>query len=177
MMSLLESPWPILLIGIVVEAVLAVMLLQSGRGRILWAMLGMGLLVLAGLAIERLVVTEREAIEGTLDTAAAAVQANDLDALLVCISSTAPKTRRDAQWVLGLAEFTKARVGDVEITVNRLTSPPTAHAKFLAIGAARDRKTGDFDGSFVRRVTANLCKENGRWMIGDYTVEDLMAPR
>lgn len=175
-MFLLESPWPILIAGIVAEAVLAMMLLRTGRGWLLWAMLGVGAVVIGGVGIERLVVTERELIEETLDTAAAAVQANDLDALLACISTAAPKTQRDARYVLGLAEFSKARISDLEVTINRLTSPPTAKTKFLAIGAAKDRNTGDYNGSFVRTVRAELRKENGRWMIGDYTVEDLPMP-
>ena len=62
MVIFLESPWPILLIGIAVEAVLAVMLLRTGQGRLLWAMLGMAAVVLLGLAVERLVVTDREAV-------------------------------------------------------------------------------------------------------------------
>jgi hypothetical protein len=175
-MFLLESPWPILSAGIAAEALLAILLLRTGQGRILWAMLGAALLIAAGLVVEWFVVTEREAVEQRLDQAAAAVAANDLEALLACISTTAPKTQRDARWVLGLVEFSKARLSDMEISINRLTSLPTAKAKFLAIGTARDRKSGDFNGTFVRTVTATLRKENGRWMIGEYTVEDLLAP-
>ncbi len=170
-MILLESPWPILVVGILVEAVLGILLLRSGQGRILWAMIAVGVVVLAGLGIERLVVTERELVAETLDTAAAAVQANDLKALLACVSSTAPKTRSDAQMVLGLAKFNKAKISDLEVTINRLTSPMTAKAKFLAVGAACDRATGDFNGSFAHRLTVDLRKENGRWMICGYQDE------
>lgn len=173
-MIFLESPWPILLIGIAVEAVLAIMLLRSGQGRILWAMIGAGALILGGLGIERLVVTERELVEQTLDTAVSAVRTNNLNALLACISPTAPKTQGDARMVLGLAEFSRAKISEVEITINRLTSPPSAKATFLAAGEARDRRTGDWAGSFARRVTVELRKENGRWMLCDYRDEDFL---
>ena len=36
------------------------MLLRTGRGRLLWAMLGTAALVLLGVFVERLVVTDRE---------------------------------------------------------------------------------------------------------------------
>ena len=175
-MILLESPWPILLIGIAVEAVLAIALLRSGQGKMLWAMLGVAGLLVVGLVVERLVVTDREAVENTLDTAVAAVEANDLNRLLECISPSAQKTRADARWALGRVEFRKARITDLEITINRLTSPPTAKAKFHAIGTGRDRLGESPYPSFMRPVTVNLRREKGRWLIGDYSVEDFQAP-
>lgn len=173
MMILLESPWPVLLIGIAVEAVLAIMLLRTGQGRVLWAMVAAGALTLAGLVVERLVVTDREAVEHTLDAAVAAVEANDLNRVLECISPTAPQTRADARFLLGRVEIRMARIGSLEITVNRLTSPPTAKAKLLAIGAGRDRR-GEFpDQNFSQKVTVELRREGDRWLVGNYGLEDL----
>ena len=63
MIIFLESLWPILSIGIAVEAVLAIALLVTRRGMLLWWMLGAAGFVLAGLLIEWLVVTDREAID------------------------------------------------------------------------------------------------------------------
>ena len=142
MVIFLESPWPILLIGIAVEAVLAVMLLRTGQGRVLWAMLGTAAVVLVGLVVERLVVTDREAVENTLDACVAAVKANDINRLLECISPTAPQVRAEARFVLDRFEIQKAALIDLEITINRLTNPPTAKAKFRAsapAGTARAR--------------------------------------
>jgi hypothetical protein len=173
---LLESPWPILLIGIAVEAVLAIQLLRTGQGRILGWMLGTGVLLLMGLVVERLIVTERESVENTIDAAVAAAQRNDLNGLLACVSPKAPKTQADSRWVLGTYQFRHARISNLEITLNRLTSPPTAKAKFLAYGAGQHRQTTYIQGNFARWVTVNLRKENGRWMLADYTVEDLPMP-
>lgn len=178
MAMFVESPWPILVIGIAVEAVLAMMLLRTGQGRLLVAMIVAALLLLLGLVVERFVVTDREAIANTLDTAAAAVEKNNLDGLLKCISSKkTEKTVKDAHYVMGLCEFEKARICELEITINRLTSPPTAKAKFRAIGQVNARNAEISHMGFARWVNATMCKEGDCWLIGDYTVEDLDMPR
>ena len=45
MTFLLESPWPALVFGIFAEALLGIILLRTGRGVLLWAMAGVGLVV------------------------------------------------------------------------------------------------------------------------------------
>ena len=158
----LESPWPILLIGIAAEAVLAVLLLRTGQGRWLWAMIGAGLLVLAGLLVEHFVVTDRKAIINTLDTAAAAVEANDLHRLLDCVSPSAAEIRSGAPREFTRFEFRQVHIHGLEITINRLTSPPTATVAFQAVGNARDRR-GEYPYSgFAEAVSVTLRQEQGR---------------
>jgi hypothetical protein len=172
----IESPWPILLIGIGAEAVLAIMLLRTGRGRLLWAMVGVAAFVVAGLLVEHFVVTDRKAVTQTLEEARAAVVANDLQRLLNCISPTAPTARRDADWMLHRVEVNQGSIHQLEITVNRLTSPPSARARLVAVGAGRDRMNEFPYNGFYRRVVVNLRREGDRWLITDYDVEDFHAP-
>ena len=63
MTTLIEDPTPILVVGILIEAVLAIALLRTGRGVLLWAMLAVAGLTGLGLLLERWVVTERERVE------------------------------------------------------------------------------------------------------------------
>ena len=172
-MIFLESPWPVLFIGITVEAVLAVMLLRTGRGYLLWAMIGVAALVVVGLLVERLVVTEREAVEQTLYAAVAAAEANDLNRLLDCISPMAEQTRADARWMLGRVEVNSAYVRNLQIMINHLTNPPTAQARFQAIGQGRDRLAQFPYGSYSRAVTVHLHLEGNRWLVTGYDVEGL----
>ena len=176
MVIFLESPWPILFIGIAVEAILAIVLLQTRLGRVLWAVIGVAAFVLLGLLVEWLVVTEQEAIEHTLDEAVAAVEANDLDRVLACISPRAAKPRSEARWILGRADMKRARINGLEIKINRLTNPPTATAKFQAIGAARDRLGEIPYQGFAQNVTVDLRKEGDRWLVTGYTVEGVTVP-
>jgi len=172
-----ESPWPWLLIGIGVETALAIALLRTQRGAVLWAMLAVGVLVAAGLLVERLVVTDREAVENTLDAAVAAVEQNDVSRLLGYISPSADGTRRMAQAVLDRVEVRSAWVRGLEIKVNRLTSPWTAQVSFLAIGNGRDRKSEFPYETFSRRVVVKFRREDGRWLLSGCDVEGFESLR
>jgi hypothetical protein len=176
-MVLLESPWPWFLLGIAVEAILAVVLLRTQRGVLLWAMLGTAAFVLLGLLVERLVVTERERVEMTLDAGAAAARANSLDQLLACISPQAKRPREYARLILGRFTIEDARFHDLEIKINRLTSPPTARARFLAVGKGRDRMNEIPYQAYARRVVMDLRWQGDRWLVTDFQVEDIDAPR
>lgn len=176
-MIFVESPWFWMLSGLAVEAALAIALLRSQRGYLIWVMLGVAVLTLGGLGLERLVVTEREAVAMTLDAGAAAAEANDVNRLLDCISPQAQKPRNFARWVLSQATIQEARVRDLEIKINRLTSPPTASARFLAVGRGRDRGGQIPYEVFARRVTVTLRLEGGRWLATDFTIEDFGPQR
>ncbi len=39
-----EGPWPILLTGVILEAILVIALVRTGRAVLLWAIVGAGLL-------------------------------------------------------------------------------------------------------------------------------------
>jgi len=174
MTFLLESPWPVLFVGIAVEAGLAIALLRTGQGKLLWWMLAAGVLTLAGFGIERLVVTEREAITNTLDTAAEAVEDNDLERLLSCISPSAHGPRDASRWVLDRFDVEKAIIRNLEIDINRLTSPSTANAHFQAIGNGRDRKGEIPYRTYGERVIVKLRLEGDRWLVTGYSIEHVL---
>jgi hypothetical protein len=172
MMMFLESPWPILFIGIAVEAVLGIMLMQSGRGKYLLAMIGVGLIVVIGLLVEHFVITDRKAVRQTLDAAVVAVRRNDVNGLLDCIAPSAKGPRDESRQLVSLVDVEEGHISDLEIKVNRLTSPPTAEAKFLAVGRGRDR-TGEFPyQGFAQRVVVQLQLQGNRWLVTGYKLLD-----
>ena len=73
MTFLFENPLRIIFIGIVIEVILGIVLLRTGRGALLWVMLGILALTLVWVGVERLVVTERERVEMTVDGISSAV--------------------------------------------------------------------------------------------------------
>jgi hypothetical protein len=176
MVIFLESPWPILLIGIAVEAVLAVLLWRTGQGRLLWTMLGVLGVVVVGWLVQWLVVTDREAIDNLLHDGAAAVEVNDINRVLRHISPSAKQVQADARLVLERVEVTKVRLIDLAIAVDRRAKPRVAKATFTAIGLGRDRK-GEFPtANYGCQVIANLRREDGHWFVTDYRLEDLKLP-
>ena len=168
MTALLEDPTPIILFGIVAEAVLGVILLRTGRAVLLWAMAGVLVLVLAGIGLEQLMETDREQVEATLDRAVAAVAANDRDGLLVHIHSSASEARRLVNWGFGQANFTDAKITHVEILpINYLINPPRAEVR---INGIVDFKLRRGETPYPRRpinMTLKLQRESDRWLIID----------
>jgi hypothetical protein len=168
MTSLLENPMPILFFGVFVEAILAGILVHTRRGVLLVPITGVALLVLGGLIVERLVVTERERVEAALDEAVDGLNANDLDRVLGCLSDQAEHTRRRAEWAMARVEFTNVTIHGLEITINDLTSPPTAEARFNGVAHYRDRQ-GEFPYEhYAARFIVQLQLEDNRWRITDH---------
>ncbi|HYW78966.1 MAG TPA: hypothetical protein VE890_05285 [Thermoguttaceae bacterium] len=175
MTALLESPLPILLFGIVVLAGLGIALLRTGRGVLLAAMAGVVLLVAAGLALEWLVVTDGERIEATLEGVAEAIQANDLERTQAYCTESNTQSRSEAARAMRMVEFTEIKITDLDITVNDLTSPPTATALFTARVTARD-KAGLFDGApHLIGFTLKLRRESGDWLISGHDLKNAPA--
>ena len=170
-MIFVESPWPILLLGIVAEAVLAIALFRTGRGVLLWPMAGVGLIVLLGLGVERWVVTDKKLVAQTLEGAAAAMEANDLGRLMTFISTspTAARTRGEARRALDMGLFVQLKISGLDVSIVRTTSPPIAKAQFIAMATGRARH-GEFDGELSRPVhlEVSLRLESGRWLIYDH---------
>jgi hypothetical protein len=173
----LESPVPVICIGVVAEVLLAIILWRTGRGRLLWAMLGVAAFVLLGVLVEWLVVTDREAIKNTLAAGAAALEANNLDRLLDCMSPGSRQPRDDARWVLHRVQVESARFANLEITFGPGGKPPTAKARFMAIVKGRDRQGEIPYQAFVHWVVVDFRPERGRWLATGYDIEDVRPPR
>lgn len=169
MTLLFENPYVILIGGLLLVALFVVLLVQSGRGEFLYAALGVAGLCLLLLAVEWFVVTEREEVEQTLDSLAAALETNQVPQVLEFLAPDAPRIRSDAEQRLPAVEVQDANIGsDLTIVINELTSPPSAQATFTGRIHVKD-KTGTFPyENFVRRFTVQLRKENGRWLLYDY---------
>ena len=166
----LESPWPILIVGLVLETLLAVVLFQTRNSKVLWAMGGAALLVLAGVLIERKTITDTKRVRQTLEAVAAALQANKEESAYACTVSgpDGDAARGKIHWALGIVDFHEFSIRNLEVTFNNQTSPPTAEANFVVIvrGKARGREYLDV-GEITRpvKLEIRLRKSSGRWLV------------
>ena len=71
----------------------------------------------------------------------------------------------------------KAVIGGLSIEINRLTSPPTAHARFMARGTGRDRSGQIPYNTYGQRVDVELRQEGDRWLVTGYGIEDVLPGR
>jgi hypothetical protein len=168
---LFENPLRIIFIGVVVEAVLGLVLFRTRRGVILWGMIAVLALTGIALAVERLVVTERERVEMTIDGITSALEANDLNRVLSYVDPSAVNTRGRATWAMGRIEIQSVSVYRLGITINRLTTPMTAKASFFGHVAYRDRRGEIPYGNYGSRFTVDLRKDNNRWVVTGHVEE------
>ena len=176
-MLFLESPWPILIVGLVTEMLLALSLFRTGRGKLLWAMGGVALVVLLGVLIERVTVTDTKLIRRTLQEVAAGLAANSAERVKACIVSgpDGAPARNETDWALRIAEFHEISIHSLEVNFNAHANPPTAETKFMVFVRGRARG-GDYSdvGEISRTVNmkVKLRKQSGRWLVYDAPEHD-----
>ena len=172
MSMFLESPVPILVVGILLEAVLAGLLVITRRGYLLWAILAVLLLTVAGLIAERLTITESKRVKQTLYSVAEAIEANSLDRLRQYVAPSATATLNQAAYYLRSVHFNEVRLRNMEVTINKLTSPPSAEARFFATASFEDRSGQIPYRNYGESLIVQLRLINGRWLITEHVEID-----
>jgi hypothetical protein len=163
---LTEDPTLLLVAAGVIAAGLLVAFFRTGRGvYLLW----LGAVILATMicvGIERYVVTDREMVEETLNGAASAVEANDVDQTLAYVANDAVALREEIRSRLPRLRIEEVRMADVTIDFSPLELPPKAIARFL--GIAKFKADGVPYDRVLRPVTVRLVKQNDRWLVESY---------
>lgn len=166
MESLLENPFPVLIVGILTLGFLiAAFVISPHRGWI-WGMVPVVLVVGVFFLYDAMVVTPREEVTAVVDEGIAALEANDTDRILKILKSDlANRTRARVMWAFANFTITSAKANDLQITVNELTVPPTATAEFF--GAVRFNDKGKLLGMdrYACKMVVYFEKLNGEWKI------------
>jgi hypothetical protein len=166
---LIEDPTMFIFLGVVLEAILGILLFRTGRGFILWIMLGVLVVCLTGIIGQRFIVTERKLIVQTLDGISAAAVANDIEGLLSYLEPDAKYSRERARWALSRFEFQKVGYRNLEIKINELTSPPTADVSIAGLFTFQDRK-GEFPyNTLAPNFKIKLRKHDDRWLVEEHS--------
>jgi hypothetical protein len=172
-----EGPWPILVTGVILETILIVALVRTGRAAILWGVAGLGLLIAGLLLVERLVVTDNERIRETLDGVAAAAAANDLNGVLAYIGPDAKDVRDLATNSLRRIKVRETKIGnDLSIAITQQGGAPSALATFT--GRIRAEVHGEALGhdTYVGRFSVGLVKQGDKWLVVAFQRRDLVHP-
>jgi len=169
---LFEQPLAIVILGVAAILVLGAAWSATGRRELAWA-IGVAILLMAGgLVLERLVVTDREAIQQTLLAIARDVESNNHTAVLRHVYSGAPSLKQKAQAELPNYRFTECRITKIhEVQVNSAAQPRTAAVEFnvLASGSFKEGGFEVTDTAVPRWIRLHLVREaDGRWAVEDY---------
>ncbi len=168
---LVEDPTPTLVGILLVEAVLTLALVKTGRGILFAAIAGVALLGAGLLALEWIVVTDKESVEDTLTAAAHALEANDPQAVIRFIDPASPMRSRVAQ-EMSRVTINKASFSRLDVTFNRRVTPPTAEADFMGFINGRDRRGELPYENFAGRFVVHLRREGDAWLMTDYEMHD-----
>lgn len=170
MTLLLENPLPIWTVGIVCTAVALVYLLAKrtlGAAILLLAVIAV---TLGLVALERYVVTESEEVEQAVAKVLAAIQANDLPAVLTLVSSEAPQISTDANALMPQVKVRETGSTTIRVELHDDQEPHRATAFFRGridgVHARSGARVFYFD-----QVEIDWQKTDGRWQIVGYRVK------
>ncbi len=166
---IVENPAPVIVVGLLVEALLAIALLRSGRGVLLGVMAAVAVVVAGLVVLEWAVETEVERVEATLQNLERALESNDLKRILAHIDPEADRLRTVIGRFQPRYEITTANVGrDLKVTIDESTNPPTARAVFTARIHGEDRRGTFAGGTWINELELILRRHDDRWLLYDY---------
>lgn len=177
-----DRPAYVALLGVVLCVPIAIAWVMSGKKEVLYALAAAFAVMVALLITERIVVTDREAIEATLQQIARDVQSNDLAAVQKHVYSGAPALQGKVRGELPNYRFTECRItSQPEIEVNAKDEPRSATASFLAAAAGEFKAQGmsitaSKEAPIRRHITLHMRREaDGRWGVEDYSHAEITS--
>jgi len=164
-----ENPLAIAVIGGVCAIFpLLVFLSRRTLGSLL-ALGGVIALTLLLILVERLIVTDREAILQQQKGVLAAVEANNVAATLAFIDAAAANVRSDAQTLMPQVKVNRARaMGDIEVTFDPASNLTQATTRFRGFLDGIHAGSGMHFG-YMDNVEIHWAKRDNRWLIVGYT--------
>lgn len=139
-----------------------------------------GLLVGAGILIERAIVTDAERIELFIQSGVDAVLANDIPRVQQMIHPSNAQLRADVARALAQYQVREAKITDIEVEVRDYTAPRSAivdvTVRVTAMGHAR-RRTAEFENQFVRLEIDLSQQPDSSWIIENYRPLRLLEKR
>ena len=164
-----EDPTPILVGGGIALLVLAGFFLKTGRGLVLVGMAVVATIMALAVLVDRLVVTDREAVANTIYQAAATAERNDLNAVTDFISPSATEVKAEARRWIGQAKVDSVSISAMEVTLNREAKPMTATAEFrvYATGQLTDRRM-PYPFTYLGRLEVKFVQSGKRWLVTEY---------
>ncbi len=167
----LDQPLYIVIIGIVLVVIVGGAWTASGRKEWLAALVAVAVFTTIWLVVERMVVTDQEAIRATLLEIARDVQSNDVQRVVKHVAKANPSLTTRAQNELPNYDFDECRVTKVElIDVDASAEPRSAKVEFNVIASGTFRAPGvEVSQKVPRWIQLHMVREDdGKWRVQDY---------
>lgn len=160
--------------AVVVGAILAGTMLQTGRQLFLYLLIGWIAVCSLLLALEYAIVTEGERIEAVVYDIAASLEANDVDGVLSHISDAAPQIKADAERQMNYVEIESVTVKrNLEVTIRHDSTPPIGIAKVNVKMVGHVRNQQSLGGNFATFLVLTFQQDpDGNWRVISYQFFD-----
>ncbi len=169
---IVEEPLYILILGGVTLAFVGFAWMQTGYRSLLHATIGIAALTAGLLLLERLVVTEPEAIEATVRQIGRDVERNDREKVYSYVYSGAPETLALAKREFPRWEFERVSIKrNFQCVVDPAADPPAANVSFNVVVDVKQLPTLIKERAAVF-VELTMRKEHGQWKVADYWYTD-----
>jgi|GEM_PF-463370 len=169
---LFDQPLTIVLLSVGLLTGLAITWISTGHKVLLYALIGGAVIAVLLLITERFVVTDREAIEATLQQMARDVASNVPAKITQHISASAPQIQAAANTEMPKYKFDSLRITKIHrIDVKADAEPRTAVVEFNIIAKGTFGSGADVlaDATIPRWVELDLVKDpDGAWRVKDY---------
>ncbi len=167
---LLENPLPIYATGAVLGTVCGLAFLARRNLPSLFALIGVVVLTLLLVLVERIVVTEREQVEATLQQLMANLETGEVPAVLALIDPAAAPMRADVEILMPQATIEDTGATAVRVEVDADAKPLTATSRFRGRVDGIHRSSG-MRLFFFDEVEIIWVKRGDKWLAEAYTVQ------
>ncbi|MCI0462104.1 MAG: hypothetical protein L0Z62_34565 [Gemmataceae bacterium] len=172
---LLEDRWTIVGLGAFALLLLGVALVRTRRGALVAAMVLVVALTGLAVAVEWLVVTDREAALAALYEGAQAVRTGDEARVLALVAPEEEDLKNRVRHYLGLYDFPQVAINAPEAQILE-GAQRTARIKFTARVTVKPKGGMDLSrNEILVPIEIRLRKEGDRWLVTSYQ-EDKWTP-
>ena len=175
-----ESVWVWVILAVVVFVLGYSMFVNDKKNRtLLLTVLASALVLCGGLALERYVETDKEAIRRTMKEISTAIKADDIALVKTYTAPDADQLRDLATAGMNQAKLTTVNFSNIDIKINDMTVPMTAELDFTASFRGRLKGQTLFgDGEFFDRYNFTVIfeKHDDRWLATDDIIFDNRFP-
>jgi hypothetical protein len=172
MSYLAENALPIWAVGAVALTMALIVYFQTRTNGSLLAVIVAIAITAALLVAEHFLETPREAVERRLYELAATVEANDVEAALGYLASTAEtQIRHDVETLMPLVKIERARIiGTPKIEVEAGSEPDSATVTCRGLVIATVKQSG-MKGGAEDELTMSWVRRGDRWLVEDYVAK------
>ncbi|MHC2066970.1 hypothetical protein ACYFX5_05835 [Bremerella sp. T1] len=173
-MWIFEQSLPIIIIAVIGGAILAGTMLQTGKQLFLYLLMGWIALCGLMLALEYVIVTDGERIEGVIYEIAEALEANDAEGVKEHISDDAPQLKAEAQRQMGYVQIESVKLKrNLEVSIMPGSTPIIGVAKLNVKMTGHIRDNDAFNGDFATFMVLTFQQDpDGQWRVISYQFFD-----